>query len=115
MTSDTENTGTAASVGAVTSGSNSGDGTVVVTANGFDTTSETWTLTAASQTSFIVSGSVAGNQRGITLDSASSAATYTSDTGEITLTVTPGSSSFSAGDTFTFTTTALIRSARRLP
>ena len=78
----------------------------MVTANGFDTTSETWTLTAASQTSFIVSGSVAGNQRGITLDSASSAATYTSDTGEMTLTVTPGSSSFSAGDTFTFTTTA---------
>ena len=106
VTSDTENTGTVASVSAVTSGSNSGDGTVVVTANGFDTTSETWTLTAASQTSFIVSGSVAGNQRGITLDSASSAATYTSDTGEMTLTVTPGSSSFSAGDTFTFTTTA---------
>ncbi len=106
VTSDTENTGTVASVSAVTSGSNSGDGTVVVTANGFDTTSETWTLTAASQTSFIVSGSVAGNQRGITLDSASSTATYTSDTGEMTLTVTPGSSSFSAGDTFTFTTTA---------
>ncbi|MDB3978320.1 right-handed parallel beta-helix repeat-containing protein [Pseudomonadales bacterium] len=106
VTSDTENTGTVASVSAVTSGSNSGDGTVVVTANGFDTTSETWTLTAASQTSFIVSGSVAGNQRGITLDSASSSATYTSDNGEITLTVTPGSSSFSAGDTFTFTTTA---------
>ena len=106
LTSDTENTGTVASVGAVSSGSNSGDGTVVVTANGFDTTNETWTLTAASQTSFIVAGSVSGNQRGITLDSASSTATYTSDNGEITLTVTPGSSSFSAGDTFTFTTTA---------
>ena len=106
LTSDTENTGTVASVSSVTPGSNSGDGTVVVTANGFDTTSETWTLTAASQTSFIVAGSVSGNQRGITLDSASSAATYTSDNGEITLTVTPGSSSFSAGDTFTFTTTA---------
>ncbi len=44
LTSDTENTGTVASVGAVTSGSNSGDGAVVVTANGFDTTSETLTL-----------------------------------------------------------------------
>ena len=109
VTSNTENTGAAASVGTVTAGSNSGDGTVVVSANGFDTTSETWTLTAASQTSFIVSGSVAGNQRGITLDSASSAATYTSDNGEITLTVTPGSSSFSAGDTFSFTTTAAER------
>ena len=54
LTSDTENTGTTASVSSVTAGSNSGDGAVVVTANGFDTTSEAWTLTAASQTSFII-------------------------------------------------------------
>ena len=86
LTGDTENTGTTASVSSVTSGSNSGDGSMVVTANGFDTASETRALSAASLTSRTIAGSISGNQRDITLDSASSSTTYTIDNREITLT-----------------------------
>ena len=86
LTSDTENTGTTASVSSVTSGSNSGDGSMVVTANEFDTASETRALTAASLTSRAIAGPISGNQRDITLDSASSSTTYTIDNREITLT-----------------------------
>ncbi|MFT6437758.1 MAG: hypothetical protein ACJAVI_005839, partial [Candidatus Azotimanducaceae bacterium] len=72
LTSDTENTGTLASVSAVTAGSNTGDGTVTELATGFDTTSETWTLTVTSAddmvmtTTFQVEGSVSGIQRPLT-------------------------------------------------
>ena len=110
LTSDTENTGTLASVSAVTSGSNTGDGTLTVAANGFDTTSETWTLTVISAdgttTTFQVEGSVAGDQRSLTMQD-NAATEYSTDGGEVTLTVTQGSTTaFSVLDTFSFTSTA---------
>ena len=103
VTSDTEDTGTAASASDPVAGSgNSGDGTLTVSGLGVDTKTETWTLTAISQESFLVSGSVSGSQDS-TLNVGES---YTTDGGEVTFLVEQGSLGFSLNDAFTVDTTA---------
>ena len=88
VTSDTEDTGTAASASDPVAGSgNSGDGTLTVSGLGVDTKTETWTLTAISQESFLVSGSVSGSQDS-TLNVGES---YTTDGGEVSFLVEQGS------------------------
>ena len=103
VTSDTEDTGTAASASDPVPGTgNSGDGTLTVSDLGVDTKTETWTLTAISQESFLVAGSVSGSQDS-TLNVGES---YTTDGGEVSFLVEQGSLAFSLNDAFTVDTTA---------
>ena len=98
VTSDTEDTGTAASASDPVAGSgNSGDGTLTVSGLGVDTKTETWTLTAISQSSFLVAGSVSGSQDS-TLNVGEA---YTTDGGEVSFLVEQGSLAFSLNDAFT--------------
>ena len=63
VTSETEDTGTPFSASAPVAGAgNTGDGTLTVLATGYDTKTEDWTLTAVGPASFLVVGSVSGNQ-----------------------------------------------------
>ena len=102
LTSTTEDTGTPASVtDPVAGSSNVGDGTVVVSTRGIETTSEDWELTAVSQTSFLVTGSVSGTQQTLNVG-----ADYETDGGELGIRIDQGSLSFSVGDKYTFTSTA---------
>ena len=107
ITTETENTGTKASAGAVTAGSgNQGDGTLTVSKTGYDTKTEDWTLTCVSvqgNPSFKVVGSVSGEQQSQYGIGSSS---YTSDNAEVTLSITQGSTGFGILDTFKFSTTA---------
>ena len=103
VTSDTEDTGTAALASDPVAGSgNSGDGTLTVSGLGVDTQTETWTLTAISQSSFLVAGSVSGSQDS-TLNVGEA---YTTDGGEVSFLVEQGSLGFSLNDAFTVDTTA---------
>ena len=107
ITTETENTGTKASAGAVTAGSgNQGDGTLTVSKTGYDTKTEDWTLTCVSvdgNPSFKVVGSVSGEQQSQYGIGSSS---YTSDNAEVSLSITQGSTGFGILDTFKFSTTA---------
>ena len=94
-------------------GDNTGDGTLSVVANGFETKTEDWTVTATyadeMTATFQVEGSVSGAQRDLTLDMmmGETSVEYTTDGGEVTLTLTQGSTRFfSVLDGFTFSTTA---------
>ncbi|HIB85280.1 MAG TPA: hypothetical protein EYO59_11995, partial [Chromatiaceae bacterium] len=104
VTSETEDTGTPFSASApVAGGSNNGDGTLTILSTSYDTKTETWTLTAVSSTSFLVAGSVSGNQsRQYTVGTDS----YATDNDEVTFVIEQGTISFSVGDTFSFDTTA---------
>ena len=113
LTSTTEDTGTPASASEPVAGDNTGDGTLSVVANGFETKTEDWTVTATyadeMYATFQVEGSVSGAQRDLTLDMmmGETSVEYTTDGGEVTLTLTQGSTRFfSVLDGFTFSTTA---------
>ena len=113
LTSTTEDTGTPASASEPVAGDNTGDGTLSVVANGFETKTEDWTVTATyadeMYATFQVEGSVSGTQRDLTLDMmmGETSVEYTTDGGEVTLTLTQGSTRFfSVLDGFTFSTTA---------
>ncbi|MDP6209009.1 MAG: hypothetical protein QGG01_11910, partial [Roseibacillus sp.] len=107
ITTETENTGTKASAGAVTAGSgNQGDGTLTVSKTGYDTKTEDWTLTCVKvegNPKFKVVGSVSGEQQSQYGIGSSS---YTSDNAEVSLSITQGSTGFGILDTFKFSTTA---------
>ena len=63
VTSETEDTGTPFSASPpVAGGSNTGDGTMTILKTSYDTKTESWSLVAVSQTSFLVTGTVSGNQ-----------------------------------------------------
>ena len=113
LTSTTEDTGTPASASEPVAGDNVGDGTLLVVANGFETKTEDWTVTATyadeMYATFQVTGSVSGAQRDLTLDMmmGDTSVEYTTDGGEVTLTLTQGSTRFfSVLDGVTFSTTA---------
>ena len=113
LTSTTEDTGTPASASEPVAGDNTGDGTLSVVANGFETKTEDWTVTATyadeMTATFQVEGSVSGTQRDLTLDMmmGETSVEYTTDGGEVALTLTQGSTRFfSVLDGFTFSTTA---------
>ena len=107
ITTETENSGTKASAGAVTAGSgNQGDGTLTVTKTGYDTKTEDWTLTCVNvegNPKFKVVGSVSGEQASQYDISNSS---YTSDKGEVSFSIKQGSTGFGILDSFKFSTTA---------
>ncbi|RDH85311.1 MAG: hypothetical protein DIZ80_02525, partial [endosymbiont of Galathealinum brachiosum] len=104
VTSETEDTGTPYSASTPVAGaSNSGDGSLTILKTSYDTKTENWTLTAVSQTSFLVTGSVSGNQtQQYTVGSES----YSTSNNEVTFRIDQGTISFSIGDSFTFSTTA---------
>lgn len=86
-------------VGSVTAGSNTGNGTVSTpTVTAIRAALETWTLTAISATVFRVSGSVSGPQA-----NASTGVAY--NNGIVAFTITAGGTPFVANDSFTFAIT----------
>jgi len=111
ITSETENTGTPASATAPNSSGNIGTGTLTVSGVGLNTRTENWTVTAISATEFVVSGSVSGAQSRnlLTTDT-----TYSTDKDEVSLALTVGNFAFTAGDRFTFSTTAAVIVAETL-
>ena len=111
ITSETENTGTVASATAPNGSGNIGTGTLTVSGVGLNTQTENWSVTAISATEFVVSGSVSGAQGRnlLTTDT-----TYSTDNDEISLALTVGNFAFTAGDRFTFSTTAAVIVAETL-
>ena len=111
ISSDTENTGTPASATAPNSSGNTGTGTLTVSGVGLNTRTENWTVTAISATEFVISGSVSGAQSRnlLTTDT-----TYSTDNDEVSLALTVGNFAFTAGDRFTFSTTAAVIVAETL-
>ena len=117
ITSSTEDTGTPFSAGIPKAGaSNTGNGTLTVVKTGYDTVTETWTLTclgpqtvnSVTQTKFLVNGSVSGAQSNqyVIDSSVTTPVIYTTDKNQVTFKISQGSVGFGAGDTFTFTTSA---------
>ncbi|ARN75735.1 hypothetical protein BST96_17455 [Oceanicoccus sagamiensis] len=108
VTSETEDTGTPFGASEpVAGGNNTGDGVLTVLSTGYDTNTETWTITAVSQDNFIVSGSVSGNQsRQYSIHEDVENPGYTTAGDEVFFRIDQGSISFAVGDTFTFNTTA---------
>ena len=105
VTSETEDTGTPFSATAAVPGSsNTGDGTLTILSTSYDTLTEDWSLTAVSSSSFIIVGSVSGNQsQQYNLNNAES---YTTSNNEVSFRIEQGSFSFAVGDTFSFSTTS---------
>jgi phage tail sheath protein FI len=83
---------------AATAGANAGNGTMTGIAADTLAVAENWTITFTSATSFNVVGSVSG-----TLAGGTTGVVY--DNNRIIFTITPGSTPFTSGDTFTLTTT----------
>ena len=109
LTSETENTGTHASAGDVTAGSdNQGDGVLTVLNTGYDTKTEEWTVTCVNveggNPKFDVVGSVSGNQTGGVTPTGG--ISYRTDGGEVAFRITQGSTGFGVLDSFKFPTTA---------
>jgi len=109
ITSETEDTGTPFSATTPVAGSsNVGDGTLTVLKTSYDTKTENWTLLAVSANSFLVTGSVSGqqSQQYAITDGASEKFTYTSDNNEVSFKIENGTVAYAVGDTFTFSTSA---------
>ena len=111
ITSETENTGTAASATAPNGSGNIGTGTLTVSGVGLNTQTENWSVTAISATEFVVSGSVSGAQ---SRNLRTTDTTYSTDNDEVSLALTVGNFAFTAGDRFTFSTTAAVIVAETL-
>ena len=106
VTSDTEDTGPKSSATLpVADPLNVGDGTMSAVSTSLSTLTEDWTVilfdTAVMGNEFSVTGSVSGLQRGGNFGSK-----YTSSNGQVSFTVSQGSTPFAEGDIFTFSTTA---------
>jgi hypothetical protein len=102
ITSDTEDTGTPASATAPAAGaSNVGNGTMSAVTAGYSALTEDWTVTFTSSYSFNVEGSISGLQKLGSTDEG-----YFSDSSEVAFTILSGTTGFTTGDTFTFSTTA---------
>jgi adhesin/invasin len=89
---------------------NAGNGSMSeVTVDPVNTLTEDWTVVCTAAVPdggiFSVTGSVSGLQ----VATATVGAAYTSDGGEVSFTITDGSSDFQIGDSFTFSTTAPMR------
>ena len=109
VTSHSENTGTPAAVIDLQANSqNVGTGELRVDINSDDVTPQSWEVLALSSEEFLVTGSESGQQsdRLSIYDDVNS--TYTIDNGALTLSISYGDVAFSAGDKFTFSTTASV-------
>ncbi|MBA6254094.1 right-handed parallel beta-helix repeat-containing protein [Colwellia sp. MB3u-55] len=109
ITSETEDTGTPFSATTpIAANSNVGDGTLTVLKTSYDTKNEDWSMLAVSANSFLVTGSVSGqqSQQYAITDGASEKHTYISDNNEVSFFIENGSIAFTVGDTFTFSTSA---------
>lgn len=107
VTSETEDTGTPFSATTpVAASGNVGDGTLSVLKTGYDTKTESWTVTCigANPVTFLVTGSVSGSQsRQYNIATMES---FTTDGNQVTIRATQGSVGFGIGDSFTFSTTS---------
>ncbi|NQZ90374.1 MAG: right-handed parallel beta-helix repeat-containing protein [Colwellia sp.] len=105
ITSETEDTGTPYSVTEpVPSSGNVGDGTMSMLQTTYNTKTEDWTVLAVSSDSFLVTGSVSGQQS--QQYNMNNDAPYVSDNEEISFVIENDAVAFGVGDTFSFSTVA---------
>ena len=103
ITSETEDTGTPYSVTEpVPSSGNVGDGTMSMLQTTYNTKTEDWTVLAVSSDSFLVTGSVSGQQS--QQYNMNNDAPYVSDNEEISFVIENDAVAFGVGDTFSFST-----------
>jgi hypothetical protein len=106
ITSETEDSGTPFSAtNPVAAGSNVGDGTLTALTTSYDTKTEDWSVLAVSASSFLVTGSVSG-QQSQQYSINSDGIPYVSDNNEVSFVIENNTVAFSVGDTITFSTSA---------
>jgi len=108
ITSESEDTGTPFSAtDPVPGSSNVGDGALTVLKTSYDTQTEDWTILAVSANSFLVTGSVSGQQsQQYSIEAGVEYIPYVSDNNEVSFIIANGSVAYAVGDTFTFSTSA---------
>ena len=105
VTSGTEDTGTRAKAEEIKAGANQGNGALAVLKTGYDTKTETWTVTCLGVTppEFKVVGSVSGEQsRRYKIDQGF----FETDKGQVRFEITQGALGFGVLDSFSFKTVA---------
>jgi hypothetical protein len=105
ITSETEDTGTPFSATApVASSGNVGDGVLTILKTSYNTKDENWTVLAVSSNSFLITGSVSGQQT--QQYNIYNGTPYISVSEEVSFNIVQGNVAFKVGDSFSFSTTA---------